>query len=186
MLLSSNHRWTSNSTDFIQIIHCSQNHWVCVSNLLTPLGVVEVYDSLPATDSNTLTRQIAAIVQSSSPKFTVCWINVQHQSGGDDCALFAIAFVEALCAGKDPHVLSFDQSQMRHHLQLCLEQGAISSFPEAAKPNRVYRTRMKTSRNVYVYCKCRLPWDRLGKMVQCSKCSKWYHQACLCIPDIVF
>ena len=44
--LSNKYRWASSSKDFVQIIHISQNHWVCVSNLLTPEGVVEVYDEL--------------------------------------------------------------------------------------------------------------------------------------------
>ena len=31
-----------------QIINISQSHWVCASNMLSPPGVVEVYDSMPA------------------------------------------------------------------------------------------------------------------------------------------
>ena len=126
-------RWAFGSKDFVQIVHISQNHWVCVSNLLTPEGVVEVYDSLPATCNNTLTRQVTAIVQCSGQQFTVRWINVQLQCGGDDCALFAVAFAEALCAGQDPRVLSFNQSQMRQHL---LKHGEISSFPKSQKQKR--------------------------------------------------
>ena len=98
--------------------HFPKSLGVCVSNVLTPDGVVEVYDSLPPICNNTLTGQVAATMQCSSQEFTVRWVNVQLQSGGDDCALFAVAFAEALCTGRDPHVLSFNQSQMRHHLKL--------------------------------------------------------------------
>ena len=123
-------------------------------------NVIEVFGSLPATFNRTLTRQVAAMIQCSSPHFTLRYIDVQHQHGGDDCALFAVAFAEALCAGKDPHVLSFDQQQMRQHLQLCFEQGAITSFPAATKSRRLHHTRVKAAKIIHVYCTCRLPWDR--------------------------
>ena len=189
--LSKNLKWRSNSVDFVQIVHVSQNHWVCVSNILSPPDIVEVFDSLPATFSSTLKRQVAAVLRCRGPQFTLCYIDVQHQNGADDCALFAVAFAEALCAGKDPHLLTFDQLQMRQHLQFCLEQGTVTNFPAATTPRRLHRTRVKVSRNVRVYCKCRLPWDRqscqeLGSLVQCSECKEWYHQFCLDVPELVF
>ena len=184
--LSNKFNWVSNTKNFVQIVHISQNHWVCVSNRLTPDGVVEVYDSIPATCNNTLTGQIAAIMKCSSQQFTVRWVEVQLQSGRDDCGLFAVAFAEGLCTGQDPHVLNFNQSKMRHHLQLCLERGEISSFPESSKRKRLCRSRMRMSRQIYVYCNCRLPWDKRRKMVQCVTCKEWFHQECLCIPDAVF
>ena len=106
--LSNNFKWLSGNKDFVQIIHISLNHWVCASNCLTPDDVVEVYDSLPATCNNALTGQIAAILRCSTPHFTIQWASVQLQSGKDDCALFAVAFAEALCAGKDPPTLCFN------------------------------------------------------------------------------
>ena len=104
-----------------------------MSNLLTPEGVVEVYNSLPPICNNTLIGQVAATMQCSSQTFTVRWINVQLQSGGDDCALLAITFAEALCAGRDPFILSFDKLQMRRHLELCLECGVVTKFPESTR-----------------------------------------------------
>ena len=183
--LSNNFKWVSKSTDFIQIIHISQNHWVCASNLLTPPGIVEPYDSLPATCNITLIKQIAAILQTSDPKLVLRWVNVQCQSGKDECALFAIAFAEVLCSGSDSRVLNFDQGQMRKHLQLCLERGTITSFPETIKRSRS-SSRMKMSRNVDVYYDCRMPWDKRGKMVQCPTYRECYHQVCLNISDVVF
>ena len=38
--LSKNLKWRSNSVDFVQIVHVSQNHWVCVSNILSPPDIV--------------------------------------------------------------------------------------------------------------------------------------------------
>ena len=118
-------------------------------------------------------------------KFVLRWVNVQCLSGKDECALFAKAFAEALCSERDPHVLNFDQRQMRKHLQLCLECGTINSFPQTIKRSRS-SSQMKMSRNVDVYCDCWMPWDKREKMVQCPTCREWYHQVCLNIPDDVF
>ena len=144
----------SKSFTFPKITGC-----VCPT-LLTPEGVVEVYDSLPPICNNTLIGQVATTMQCSSQTFTVRWINVHLQSGGDDCALFAIAFAEALCAGRDPFILSFDQLQMRQNLKLCLERGAVTKFPESTRQKRGCRSRMRMSRKVYIYCTCRLPWNK--------------------------
>ena len=92
--LSNNYRWASNSKNFVQIIHIFQNHWVCVSNVLTPKGVVEVYDSLAPICNNTLTGQIAAIMQCSSQEFTVRWVNVQLQSGE-----MTVLYCSGICRG---------------------------------------------------------------------------------------
>ena len=139
-----------------QSMHVSQNHWVCVSSILSPPDIVEVFDSLPATFSSTLKRQVAAVLRCRGPQFTLCYIDVQHQNGADDCTLFAVAFAEALCAGKDLHLLTFVQLLMRQHLQFCLDQGTVTNFPAATTPRRLHRRRVKMSRNVCVYCKCRL------------------------------
>ena len=109
---------------------------------------MEVFDSLPATFSSTFTTKVAAMLHSSKPKFILRYIEVQHQNGVDDCGLFATAFAEALSAGKDPHLLSFDQKTMRQHLQFNLEGGTISGFSSAAKPQRSQRRRVNISRDI--------------------------------------
>ena len=91
--LSKYLQWISESRDFVQIVHISQNHWVCMSNLMTPADVVEVFDSMSPTYDIALTRQVAAIIRYSGPQFTLCYITVQYQSGRDDCGLFASALI---------------------------------------------------------------------------------------------
>ena len=41
-------RFQSSPTDFVKIVNISRSHWVCVSNVFSPPGVVEVFDSTPA------------------------------------------------------------------------------------------------------------------------------------------
>ena len=166
------------------------NHWVCVSNKLSSPGVVEVFDSMPAVVSSTLTTQVAAIIKHNEPEFRIRFINVQHQSGGSDCGLFAIASAVALCAGMDPHSCSYDQPSMRLHLRRCLENQEMTMFPAASKPLRRSRSRVKLTRTVCVYCVCRQPWSKassmFGDLAKCGQCGEWFHQTCAKVPDTIY
>ena len=120
--------WKSKADNFIQIINVSRSHWVCASNIGCPKNVVNVYDSIPAysISSPSLKRQLAAILHTQAPSFDVNFINVQRQNGSNDCSLFAIANTVSLCLGNDPHMLQYDQTQMRNYLYNCLERCSIS------------------------------------------------------------
>ena len=43
-------------------------------------------------------------------------MNVQWQSGGCDCGLFAPVFATEVCFKREPTALSFNQVKMREHL----------------------------------------------------------------------
>ena len=148
--------------DFVQIVNLSRQHWVCVSNVLSSPGVVDVYDSIPAYSrgSNTLQQQIAAILKTPDSSFTINYVDVQRQNGGSDCGLFAVMFAAALCNGKDPHTISVDQQGMRRHLHKCFEEGEISEFPAASEPRRIGRHRVAYTTNIPVVCFCRLFWHK--------------------------
>ena len=120
-ILSQHLKWKSSRSNFVQILHVAQNHWVCASNLSTA-DIVEVFDSLTATFSSTLITQVAAMLRCIKSKFTLRYIEVQHQNGADDCGLFVIAFTEVLCASKDPHLLSFDQKKWGSTCNLILRK----------------------------------------------------------------
>jgi len=178
-LLAKKLQWQSSNTDFVQILHISANHWVCASNVFSPPGVCDIFDSMPATYSSTLIRQVAAMMKTPNPSFTLRYINVQMQTGASDCGLFATAFTTALCARQDPYKCSFDQSQMRSHLYNCLQKGHVAEIPALTKPKRNTKS-VKSTRSVQVYCTCRLPWDKCtnlySNLAQCSKCKQWFHQ----------
>ena len=123
------HKWNSHTQDFIQIINIG-NHWVCVSNIGCPGGVVDVYDSSPHHSNNPiLCDQVARMLEDPSRLFTIRHPKVQFQIGDADCGLFAIAFATALCSRVDPSQLSFDQFKMRQHLVDCFNNGKITPFP---------------------------------------------------------
>ena len=177
-------QWRSSCEGFVQIICVGGQHFVCASNITSPPGVVDVYDSLPSYSikSSTLRKQLATIVKTDESAFQVRHVAVQHQSGGSDCGLFSIAFAQALCARVDPHLLAFDQCKMREHLHLCFEEEEISPFPPAKRSRRLTRKRITHSSLVPVYCTCRLPWnkqdDHKGPLTQCNRCKEWFHKQC--------
>jgi hypothetical protein len=185
-------RFRSSPTDFIQIVNISRSHWVCVSNVFSSSGVVEVFDSMPAysTSSSSLKRQVAAMLKTSEKCFDLYHVDVQRQVGGSDCGLFAIAFAASLCARNDPHTERYAQTEMRQHLAQCFEEKKISSFPNSNGRRRLGRHRIINRKKVDVFCICRLPWNKYdgkrGPLVQCIRCKEWYHQKCLNIDqDIV-
>ena len=109
----------------------------------------------------------------------MCAVDVQQQSGGDDCGLFSIAFAAVQAKNLDPRCCIFRQSAMRTALVRSLEAGNIGELVDnvtevkskKASDSHLFQWTCRT------YCHCRLP-DIGGKMVQCSDCNKWYHYSC--------
>lgn len=46
-MLSHKLQWLSKAMDFVQMVNLGMAHWVCDSNVNCPLGVADVYDSIP-------------------------------------------------------------------------------------------------------------------------------------------
>jgi len=72
-------KFTSPNKNFVQIIHV-EDHWVCASNIFSPEGYVDVYDSMPTLtiNSHCLKLQLAAILKCSENSFVVRHVNVQR------------------------------------------------------------------------------------------------------------
>ena len=163
--------------EFIQILNVRNNHWIIISTFGCPPSTIDVYDSMHLRLSTHLKKLVADLMQSPSKEIVIRYRDVQWQSGGSDCGLFALAFATSLCSGIDPVTVTFTQSQMRPHLLLCIEKQSMSMFPYKHQ-----RSNPKTTSDDFellpVFCTCRLPDDG-SRMVQCSSCSKWYHVACV-------
>ena len=158
--------------EFVQILHNGHEHWLTISSVGNEHPQVEVYDSLYSCCPTICKAQIAALLATKQPTIELKYMDVQMQSGGYDCGLFAIAFATAIVFGKEPGLFSFDQSKMREHFRKCLEQGYITMFPLS----RMRRTtKIKTIEPIRVYCKCRMPELPQTKWIECSSCKEWYH-----------
>ena len=130
--------------------------------------MVQVFDSLYTTASTTLKKQIATFLTTMKPSITLHFMDVQMQSGGSDCGLFAIAFATALVDGKKPGKFLFQQGEMQAHLCKCLELGKMTPFPIIR--NRRTPSKIKAAEQFNVYCICRMPEIANSTWVQCTAC----------------
>lgn len=128
--------------DFVQIVHVNKTHWVYLSNINCPPGVVDVYDSIPnySVNSKVLHKQAAALSQCTENKLELRFVDVQVQNGGKNCGLFAVAFATVLGVDRG---LSLDQSAMHEHIADCFEEGEILPFPHSSSARRISRKRIK-------------------------------------------
>ena len=87
--------------EFIQILNNGQGHWLAVStvdslNRSPSFCEVKVYDSMHISVNDHIKAQVASILSTECSTIHLSFMDVQMQSGGYDCGLFAVAFVTAL------------------------------------------------------------------------------------------
>ena len=84
-------------SEFIQILNCNNQHWVCVSTIGCKDGAINVYDSMLTGDVPIMTKEdIASMMTTRCACIYLIFPNVQQQKSGWDCGLYAIAFVYIL------------------------------------------------------------------------------------------
>ena len=98
-----------------QILNVYGSHWLTISNIGCPTGTINVYDSLPNCYlSSDTKRQIAAILfLTDQRKITVNFVDVQIQSNGSDCGVYALAFTTSLYCGDDPSKINYRSHKFR-------------------------------------------------------------------------
>ena len=80
-------------TEFVQLVHVNNNHWVCFSSIGCVPGHVNLLNSLA---QSVISREIREIKL--------------------DCGVFAIAFATCIVYGGNPCTITFDIPKMRLHL----------------------------------------------------------------------
>ena len=170
--------------EFMQVLHDGSGHWLTVSTVGASMEESEVFvfNSLFGGISNTVKLLVASIMHIDNNYINFKVFDVQRQDGVDDCGLFAIAFAAAVVLGFSPGQFLFQQHRMRQHLFQCLQEGKLSMFPIAKERRTGLHRRIKEVSKVPVFCVCRMP-DTGSKMVACSGCKAWFHEACLSIPS---
>ena len=119
-------------------------------------------------------------------------------------------FATALALEEKLELFFFDQWNMRAHLRQCFEDGMMKmflrlvSYVEVAlikfhglhtkvvcpwcslasavclQKWRVKKSAVKTTEEVQVYCKCRMPELPGEQLIECTNCKEWYHlDACI-------
>ena len=74
-------------------------------------------------------------------------LNMQQQSGFDDCGLFAIACAFELAISINPANIKFDQSKMRNHLAECINENIIKRFPQCDRKSKIKYLLHRMNRN---------------------------------------
>ena len=136
--------------EFVQIVNVSGNHWITISTIGCTAGSVQVYDSLHMKLTSVTKKLVADLMMTRDKAISVTYANVQWQSGGNDCGLFALAFATSLCEGHDPAVIAYDQPQMSSHLLSCIVTGKMTAFPQRSS-NR--RAKINKTELIPVFCK---------------------------------
>ena len=181
--------------NYIQIMHNSSLHWVCVANMESRKKDNEMhylFNSLKTKRiSKDVTAQIASDAYHPGPQLTILSKSVQQQGNGVDCGVYAIAFTTSRAYGSNPGKESYDKKKIRPHLVECLKIGKLTPFPTIT--GEVVRCDTATS-NVELYCLCRVPYapptDERYEMAQCNQSLhgfiEWFHSVCEKIPAVAF
>ena len=115
--------------EYIQIMHTSNAHWVCVSSVVSEDGTVNLSDSLYHNIIlNEVQEHVLNLIGYSN--FTsIQVVPVQQQTHGSDCGVFAAAFATCPAYGIRPETVQFDVPKMRNHLYQSFKSGVLKTFP---------------------------------------------------------
>lgn len=179
-VVASGRRWKERShgeSGVVQVLNSANSHWAAMSTVGCKPGIVHWLDSLHCLPSSQQEEIVADLLQSSEDSLQFKVINVQLQSNGNDCGLFALANITAVLEGVDPSAVYFNTQCMRAHLRRCLIRKDPRMFPrdptkELPRPFRIVHTY-----KVDIYCVCRL-LDNGHVMILCAKCNRWFHKRC--------
>ena len=164
--------------DMLQILHrgsANSGHWFSVSTLNCDEGSINIYDSAFNDLDHDSKAQISSILKFDGKFIKLHKVPVQHQAGGSDCGLFAIAFAVALCFGLNPSKLNFQQHKMGDHFLHCLAENKFTNFPFNINPN--WKKKKIVTQKEKIFCSCRVLYD--SEMAKCISCDEWFHLRCI-------
>ena len=165
--------------EFLQVLNVAASHWILISTINCPPGVVNVYDSGGRYTTSRNKEEIAALLHTGKDTITLHYMNVQHQVGVSDCGLFALAFATSLCHAIDPTSVVYRQSHMRNHLIQCLERGQLDHFPIHHSRRPIIRPSKTETFDVHCHCCLTDSGPASARMIWCNGgCKQWYHDTC--------
>ena len=71
--------------EFVQCLNLSSNHWITVSTVGCPPGVINVYDSMHLGVPTSVKKVIADMMLSDKKFLSIRQVHIQQQMGGSDC-----------------------------------------------------------------------------------------------------
>ena len=183
-------RFATADGKFVQVLQVDKSHWICVAG--NKNNQVSLYDSMGDNLSQDAVHVIAKMFKCEYEELMVNLIPVQHQTKGNDCGLFALAFSTDFAEGIDLSERYYDEKTLRNHLLQCFRNNEINQFLQEN-----ISVKSKPSKIVYkvyeVFCICRdvfleedVEKEPQNFMAKCSKYGEWYHCKCNIIPKEVF
>ena len=162
---------------FVQVLNCADNHWVCSTNIGCKPNVVKIYDSMRTGDVTTSTKEdIATLLHSTGKRIYLLFPEVQQQKDGSSCGLYALAFAQTLAEGKDPSKIVYpDGATLRTHL---LQSILARKLTCLYKGPALYNPGPPLKSIFSIYRSCRL-LDRGDEIVLCNACNEWFHFTCV-------
>ena len=172
--------YEAQKSQFVQVLHINENHWITVSNIGCLPNYINIFDSLPHTGLSAQARiQISCLLSTKEAIITSAYQCVQQQHGTQDCGLFSLAFATSLCFGENPAEIIYIQNQFRPHLLNCLTVGKMTPFPSQKRKRKLKAPRFIDT--IEVFCICRQP--ERGPMIECLVCTEWFHKDCVQASD---
>ena len=106
---------------------------------------------------------ICSLLHCCKTKLTVNIMQLQKQSNGSGCGVYATACAPSLCNENEPSDQYWDEKKLRLHLLQCFESTSMSIVPASTAAEG-----MKAVHNVPpfdtlykgLYCICLLPWHK--------------------------
>ena len=82
------------NSDFVQILNCARNPWICVSTVGCQPGRINVFDTghIPLGTK----EAIASLLCTAKKSITLVFPDVQQQPNSCDCGLFALAYASSV------------------------------------------------------------------------------------------
>lgn len=106
------------TSEFVQILHTGNHHWVCTSSVGCLPSIVNLHDSLfHDIIVDEVEEQVTDLMADKFVGINI--VPVQQQRNGSDCGVFSIAFATCIVYGLNPGIAKFDVPQMRPHLFQC-------------------------------------------------------------------
>jgi hypothetical protein len=181
---------------WIQPVHVGIDHWATIAKGYYIDADVVIFDSLISDSVDPkVVKNIASILNTKN-SFTYMVMRPTQQRDSVSCGLYAAAFATALAFGLDPETLDFaPPSELRQHLKQTFlnnlnlhlpgAEPVITPFPYTGK--RTSSNRKKIFK-VDVCGTCCLPLDidSSDPMIQCDRCSHWFHRKCQDVPEQMF
>ncbi|CAC5387653.1 unnamed protein product [Mytilus coruscus] len=162
-------KFSSKDTPCVQVHHTGKSHWV-TSIQPKKESAVYVLDSKSTEFKLTpsMEIQLSAIYGHGKRNLLVKLPDVQQQTNGYDCGVYAIANMMEYCdKGKfnTQRRTNFIEKYMRPHLISCLEKGHFTPFPQGITSSsdfvRIYARRIESN------CQCGKP-DVFENMIGCE------------------